>query len=285
MNNHLKVNGNKYYAKKKFGQNFLNNDNIIEKIVDAANLDDDTLVVEIGPGTGAMTQYLSEKAGYLICYEIDNYLHKVLLSKYERKDNVQIKNIDFLKVDLKSDIGELLSKYSKIKVVANLPYYITSPILTKLLEEYELFDEIIIMVQKEVGIRLASKPKNKSYGSLSVFTQVIGDVKLLFDVGRKNFTPQPNVDSVIVKITVNPHQIVKEENFESFMAFVYNCFSMKRKTLLNNLALNYNNVDKDLLSKMIIDLFGKNLVRAEELSIDDFIALNNSLVEKGVKKL
>lgn len=263
---------NDFQFKKSLGQNFLNDKNVINKIVDSADIDKDTLVIEIGPGGGAITELMVPKAGRAILYEADSRLEEHLNILLSSNDNYEIVIGDFLKADLVRD----LAGYSgmKIYVVANLPYYITTPIIMKFVEECVLPQKFVIMVQKEVAYRLSAKVGSRDYGSLTVFLNYYYDIKKLFDVSRNCFTPKPNVDSAIVEMKLKDNRLdVLDMNV--FNKLVRDSFSFKRKTLRNNLK-GYN---LDIIEK-VLNEYGFDLsVRAENLELEVFVRLANELVK------
>lgn len=261
---------NKYdlQAKKRFGQNFLIDSNIVSKIVNTANIDENTVVIEIGPGIGAMTELLAEAAKRVICFEIDSDMVNIINNEIinEGARNVEIKEIDFLKVNLK----DYNLEGEKVIVVSNLPYYITTPIIFKLLNE-EVIKEIYVMVQDEVARRLVGLPKTKDYGSLSVMIKYLATAKFEFKVGRNCFFPAPNVDSGIVSIkrTKNDYNL---KNEPKFLKFVQSIFEMRRKTLINNLLKDYD-YKRNELEEKIASITGDINCRAESLSLDEIIKI------------
>lgn len=261
---------NKYdlQAKKRFGQNFLIDSNIVSKIVNTANIDENTVVIEIGPGIGAMTELLAKAAKRVICFEIDSDMVNIINNEIinEGARNVEIKEIDFLKVNLK----DYNLEGEKVIVVSNLPYYITTPIIFKLLNE-EVIKEIYVMVQDEVARRLVGLPKTKDYGSLSVMIKYLATAKFEFKVGRNCFFPAPNVDSGIVSIkrTKNDYNL---KNEPKFLKFVQSIFEMRRKTLINNLLKDYD-YKRNEIEEKIASITGDINCRAESLSLDEIIKI------------
>ncbi|MBR2997960.1 MAG: ribosomal RNA small subunit methyltransferase A [Bacilli bacterium] len=255
--------------KKKFGQNFLKDENILRNIVEKSEIDKDTLVLEIGVGAAYLTYYVSEKAKNVIGYEIDESLKEIINDQLKTRDNVEIVFGDFLEQNVKSKLKEY--NYKKLYVVANLPYYITTPIITKIINDDLGVDKIVIMVQKEVGDRFNAKPNSKEYNSLTIFLNYYFDIKKLMDVSRNCFTPKPNVDSVIVEFKSNKKYNVKNE--ELFFKLVRDSFKFKRKNLRNNLkGYDLEKIEDSLKS------IGKDLtVRAEALTLEDFIKISESL--------
>lgn len=256
----------KFNYKKSLGQNFLIDNNKIKQIVDSIEVDIHDLIIEIGPGAGAITKELAKKKCDVICFEIDTRL-KEILSKLEN-DNLKIIYNDFLKIDLINYIDS--SKYNKIIFVGNLPYYITTAIINKIID-FGYVDEIIIMVQKEVAQRIMAKPNTKKYNSLSIFLQYNFNIEKVCDVNKNCFEPIPKVDSQVIKFKKNNKY--KANNEEIFYDLVKNAFTQKRKNLRNNLK------SYDLIKiEKILNKMGKDLTyRAENLSIEDFINISNEL--------
>lgn len=270
MSNNELLNKYDFKFKKKFGQNFLKDRNILENIVKKSKIDKDTLVIEIGVGAAALTLAMEPYAKNIIGYEIDDSLKDILIDKLKHKNNIEIIYGDFLKQDVKSDLKKY--EYKKLYVVANLPYYITTPIITKIIDDNINIDKIVVMVQKEVGDRFNAKPNTKEYNSLTVFLNYYFDIKKLLDVSRNSFIPKPNVDSIVVEMKKKTTKYdVKNEDL--FFKLVRDSFTYKRKNLRNNLK-GYN-LDKieEVLNKYNLDLN----VRAEALSIDIFVEISNYL--------
>ena len=257
--------------KKKFGQNFLKDQTIPNKIVASADILDDSLVIEIGPGAGALTKVLATKAKQVICYEIDETLEEILDKELLGLDNVNVIFDDFLKRDVKSDLKKY--DYSHLYVVANLPYYITTPIITRLVEEEIGVEKIVVMIQKEVAQRFCAKPGTKEFGSITVFLNYYFDLKKEFLVSRNLFVPKPNVDSIVISLTKKKEQLFLKDS-ELFFRLVRDSFHFKRKTLRNNLK-GYN-LDKveEVLKQYHLDL----TVRAEDLSLEVFVNISNNLI-------
>ncbi len=267
INNNLKKYD--FNFKKKFGQNFIADENVIDGIINKADIKEDTLVIEVGPGSGSLTYKLCSKAKQVVCFEIDTTLKEILDNNLSEFDNVDIIFQDFLKVDL----SEVLKKYEykNLYLIANLPYYITTPIITKLIDDKIDIDKIVVMVQKEVGTRFSANPNTKDYSSLSIFLQYNFDIRKLMDISRNVFIPKPNVDSIIVEFSKKEKIPVK--NIELFYSLVRDSFVQKRKTLRNNLK----KYDLEKVEK-VLNKYGFDLnVRAEQLSIDIFIEISNNL--------
>lgn len=256
--------------KKSFGQNFIVDKNIIDNIIKFSLVDKDTMVIEIGPGAGSLTTALAASSKSVLCYEIDDSLKDVLSDSLKNFDNVDIIYQDFLK----ANVSETLKKYNydKLYVIANLPYYITTPIITKIIEDKLNVDKIVIMVQKEVGDRLKAQPGSKDYNSLSIYISYYFNVKKLMDVSRNIFLPKPNVDSIVIELSKKENKY-KLKNENVFFKLVRDSFVQKRKTLRNNLKAYDLNIIEKVLNKYGYDLS----VRAENLSIDIFVDIANNL--------
>ena len=254
--------------KKKFGRNFLQDKNIIRKIVEVAEPTKDDLVIEIGPGAGALTEELVKKSNVL-AYEIDKDLEETLNNKFE-SNNIKIIFDDFLNRDIKKDLEE--TKYNKLYVIANLPYYITTPIINKIIEEKVPVEKMVLMVQKEVGERFSAAIGTKDYSSITVFLNYFFKIKKEFIVSKNCFYPKPNVDSIIISFS-RKNNNYKINNEELFFKLIKDSFKQKRKTLKNNLKdYNFEKIEEVLLSnKLPAD------VRAENISLETFIEISNNL--------
>ena len=263
------------FAKKKFGQNFLIDNNIVKKIVSTANIDKETGVIEIGPGIGAMTEILAMNAGKVLCYEIDEDMVKIL-SEVITNDNVKVIHNDFLKVNILEDIS-YFEGLKRIVVVSNLPYYITTPIIFKLLDHSDVISSMYFMVQKEVCTRLTACEGNKDYGSLSVLIKLNGIAKQEFIVTRNCFYPAPNVDSAIVSIVINKNDC-SLKNDPNFLKFVQNIFEQKRKTLYNNISSKYD-VSKEKVYEVFKEIGLEESIRAEKLSLEKIIKIYEMLIK------
>lgn len=272
------LNRNGIFAKKKFGQNFLIDSNIVMKIVKTANITKETNVIEIGPGIGAMTEILAKEAGKVLCFEIDEDMVNILNEEI-KNDNVKIVNKDFLKVDLDEEMRYFIEP-KNIVVVSNLPYYITTPIIFKLLEYSKNIEKMVFMVQKEVSERLTAKPGSKEYGSLSVLIELNGTMKKEFNVSRNCFYPVPNVDSEIVSMEINKNDSALK-NDTIFGKFIQNIFEMKRKTLANNICKK-TNFSRDDLNKILQELGLSESVRAESLSLNQISKIYEALVKENI---
>ena len=256
--------------KKKFGQNFIIDENIINNIIDKAKIDKETLVIEIGPGAGSLTYKLALASKQVLCYEIDTTLKAVLEYNLSHLDNVDIIYQDFLEANVLEDLKKY--SYQKLYVVANLPYYITTPIIIKLIEDTVPVDKIVVMVQKEVGNRFKAVPGTKEYNSLTVFLNCYFEISKLMDVSRNVFIPKPNVDSIIVEFTKKDNEI-SVHNKELFFKLVKDSFVQKRKNLRNNLKNYPLEKIEEVLKKYNMDLN----VRAESLTLEMFIDIANAL--------
>ena len=257
--------------KKSLGQNFLKDNNIMNKIVDSANIDKNTLVIEIGPGEGAISRLIIPRSKYTILYEIDERLKIILDDKLSKYDNYKIIFNDFLKVNVLSDLNNYI--YKKLYVIANLPYYITTPIVEKFIDDGILPDKMVLMMQKEVALRYSAKPGSKEYGSLTVLLNYFYDIEKLFDVGRKSFIPEPNVDSAVICMNKKSN-ILEVKDLSYFKKLVRDSFKYKRKNIKNNLK----NYDLDRVLK-VLKKYNLGLeVRAEALSLEIFVDLANELV-------
>lgn len=268
-------------AKKSLGQNFLTDTNVLNNIVSAAEITKADNVIEIGPGIGALTEKLAQAAGEVVALEIDEDLLDVLYEVLFDYDNVKVINKDILKTDVKTLINEEFSDPSRpIKVVANLPYYITTPILMQLLSVDVKWASIVVMMQKEVAQRLAAEQGTKAYGTLSLAIQYKMDVRLAFEVPRTVFVPAPNVDSAIVELTPRHEALaVLPDDEKGLFRLIKGCFSHRRKTLANNLqGVVGKGADKKAQTQAVLaELSIAPSVRPETLSLDQFILLANRL--------
>jgi len=272
------LNENNLYAKKKFGQNFLTDQNILSNIVLASECNKDSLVIEIGPGLGALTELLCESAGFVLAYEIDSDLIPVLNKNLEQFDNYEIINKDILEVDINEDINKYKKDYKNIILVANLPYYITTPIILGLLSKTNLIKKYVMMMQLEVADRICGKPKTKDYNALSIAIGYRAEATKCFNVSRKVFIPEPNVDSAVIKLDLYDNPPFKANDEELFFKLIREAFSQRRKTLVNNLSNNYN---KELILKMLDEFNIKSNVRSEELTIANFVDFSNYISENN----
>lgn len=261
-------------AKKNFGQNFLVDASVTGRM--ASTLRDDGVVIEVGPGIGSLTEELAKRAKHVRSYEIDERLIPVLEDTLKDYDNVEIVLQDILETDINKELQPLVDKYKHIEFAANLPYYITTPVLFKLFESSIPFEKIVVMIQKEVADRFSAKPGTKEYGALSVESQYLYDVKKLFNVPRTSFNPAPNVDSAVISFTKHEKNETVD-NEELFFELVKACFKQRRKTLYNNLKEYFDSKEKaeSLLLKANIPLE----TRAEMLDLNQYVELYKALKE------
>ncbi len=264
---------------KKFGQNFLIDDNVLNGTVEAAGVSKDDTVLEIGPGIGTMTQYIAESAGKVIAVEIDRMLIPILADTLSEYDNVKVINQDILKVDIERIVKEENSG-KPIKVVANLPYYITTPILMRLLESELPIDSITVMVQKEVADRMAEKPGTKDYGALSLAVQYYTEPTMVQVVPPSCFIPQPGVDSAVIhlKCHKNPPVVVKDSKF--MFSIIRAAFAQRRKTLSNGISNGNLGISRDQVTSALESIGLSPSVRGEKLSLSEFAELSDLLLEK-----
>ncbi len=254
--------------KKKFGQNFLMDKNIIVNTVSAVDLTENDLVIEIGPGSGMLTEEILKKCNVL-AYEIDTDLKDALLN-IANNERLEVVWDDFLKRDINSDVSRY--NYNKLYIIANLPYYITTPIITKIIEDNIDVEKVVIMVQKEVGDRFSSMPGRRDYGSITVFLNYFFSIKKLFDVSRNCFYPKPNVDSVILMLEKRKNMFFVKDRDRLFK-LIRDSFNYKRKTIKNNLI----GYDLDKID-LILKKYNFSLsTRAEELPLEVFIDISNNL--------
>ena len=262
----------KFNFKKKFGQNFLKDDRIVSNIADVASISKDDLVIEVGPGKGILTKQLAIRAKQVLCYEIDLELKEYLTILQDNYKNIDIIFEDFINRDICRDIKNY--EYKNVYFVSNVPYYITTPILMKLMDSNIKLSKIVMMVQKEVGDRFSANPKTKDYGSLTVFLNYFYNIKKEFKVGRNEFVPVPNVDSVVVSF-LSKEKLLPLNNKNHFFKLVRDSFQFKRKNIRNNLK-NYNLV----LIEEILQKNGYQLTsRAEELPVEVFVEISNFLTK------
>ena len=270
--------------KKSFGQNFLTDTNILQKIVDTAEIDKNVNVIEIGPGIGALTEFLAENAAEVMAFEIDERLVPILEDTLRDHDNIKVINEDVLKADLQTRVKEFKNPNLPIKVVANLPYYITTPILMHLIESKIPFAEFVVMMQKEVADRISAEPNTKAYGSLSIAVQYYMTAKVAFVVPRTVFVPAPNVDSAILKMTRHEQPLVEVKDEDFFFRVSKISFVHRRKTLWNNLTSHFGKSEevKTKLEQALENANIKPSIRGEALSIPDFARLSDALREVGL---
>lgn len=267
--------------KKSLGQNFLIDTNILHRIVDHAEISEQTGVIEIGPGIGALTEQIAKRAKKVLAFEIDGRLIPILEQTLTPYSNVKVIHQDVLKADLHEEIKKYFSDCEEVMVVANLPYYVTTPIIMKLLEDHLPLKGIVVMLQKEVADRMAAEPSTKDYGSLSIAVQYYTSAKTVMTVPKTVFIPQPNVDSAVIRLWTRdkPLVTVKDESF--FFQVVKASFAQRRKTLLNNLTNNLSR-GKEFKEEIIEALERVQIDpkrRGESLTIEEFARLSDALAD------
>lgn len=270
------INKYEFSFKKNFGQNFLVDERVLDKIVASANITPEDIVLEVGPGIGTLTQALAKKAKKVIAVEIDKTLIPILQELLSDYDNIQLVNEDILKVDISQFVKENGGK--PIKVVANLPYYITTPIIMNILEKGLPVESITVMIQKEVAMRMQAKPGSKDYGALSLVVQYYCEPYLVANVPQNCFMPRPNVDSAVIRLTVLNEPAVKADKPQLMFDVIKAGFGQRRKTLLNCF---YNcggwELDKETITKAINDAGYDERVRGEALTLEDYAKLTKEL--------
>ena len=268
-------------ANKSLGQNFLINDEIIDKIIESAELSKCDLVIEIGPGLGVLTNKLLEKAYKVIAIELDAKMVQILSDRFKLYKNLEIINGDVLKVNLKEIIEDEKAKSKEIKnikIVANLPYYISTPIITKLLEERANIDSVIVMVQKEVAERLTAKTGTRIGGAITYMVEYYSETENIVKVGKNCFLPSPKVDSEVIKLKIRKELPYKIENEKELFDLIQKCFSQRRKTLANVLV-NYNFVkDKQTAINILKNMNLSETVRGENLTLEQFNKLGKEIL-------
>lgn len=274
---------NKYRFKfsRSLGQNFLTNKEVIDGIVEGADITKEDLVIEIGPGIGVLTAAAAEKAGKVIAIEIDINLVTILGETLTEFDNVKVINENVLKLDLAKIIEEEAGDYKAVKVIGNLPYYITTAIIMKLLEEKLPVESITIMMQKEVAERIKAEPGSRIYGAISVAVQYYCSVNVVENVPKEYFMPMPKVDSAVLRLDVRKEAPVNLLNEKMFFRCIKEGFSQRRKTLLNSLT--GTGFGKGVISKCLVNAGIDGKRRAETLSLSDFAAVANELIKEGKK--
>lgn len=273
------INKYSFAFQKKFGQNFLIDSNVLESIIRGAEITKDDFVLEIGPGIGTMTQYLCEAARQVVAVEIDKMLIPILEDTLSEYDNVEVINQDVLKVDIKS-LAEEKNNGKPIKVVANLPYYITTPIIMGLFESGVPIDSITIMVQKEVADRMQTGPGSKDYGALSLAVQYYATAKVILNVSATCFMPRPNVDSAVIKLTRHKEPTVNVADEKLMFKIIRASFNQRRKTLVNGLKNSPElSFSKEQIVKAIERIGKPETIRGEALTLEEFAELANAFTE------
>ena len=272
---------NGFMMKKKFGQNFLIDQNILSSIVSKAEINKNVNVIEIGPGIGSLTEHLLENANKVISYEIDNTLIPILTEEFASYDNFTLLNQDILKANIKEDIKKYFNDDLDVYVVANLPYYITTPIIMHLLENVPEIKRYAVMVQLEVADRIVANKGGKDYNNLTIAIKYRAKTHKAITVSKNVFMPKPNVDSAVVIFDIYDEKPYKVNNEKFFLDLVRKSFANRRKTLVNNINQGYS-LNKEEIITILEGLNLSNKVRSEELSIEQFIALSD-ILEKRLK--
>ena len=272
----------KIKANKSLGQNFLINSEVVENIVNSSEITDEDMVVEIGPGLGTLTKYLLEKAGKVLCVELDSKMIKILQDRFSIYDNFEVINADVLKLNLNDIISEnkKQGKIRNVKVVANLPYYITTPIIMKLLEEKLDIKSITVMIQKEVADRLIETPGGKNTGAITYTVYYYCDSEKIMEVPNSSFIPEPEVTSEVIKMNLRGNPVVEIDNPKVMLMIIKSAFMQRRKTLLNALTNTKVFLSKEEGIEILKELNLNENVRAEELSIQDFANIAKSITER-----
>ena len=255
---------------KSLGQNFLINSEVVENIVQSSDITKDDMVIEIGPGLGVLTKYLLEKAKKVVCIELDTKMVKILQDRFSEYDNIEIINTDVLKINLNEIIEKNKGEIRKVKVVANLPYYITTPIIMKLIEDRLDIESITVMIQKEVADRLIEIPGGKNTGAITYTVYYYCTSKKIMEVPNTSFIPEPEVTSEIIKMDLRDKPVVDVENPQIMFRIIKSAFMQRRKTLLNALTNANVFINKEQGMNTLKELNLKENVRAEELTIQDF---------------
>lgn len=264
---------------KSLGQNFLIDDNVIDKIIDGARVKEGDKVIEVGPGIGTLTREMAKRAGKVVAVEIDKNLIPILKETLADFDNTEVVNEDILKVDINKLVDEKLSG-GPVKLIANLPYYITTPIVMKFLEEDIPVTDIVVMVQKEVADRMNAVPSTKDYGALSVAVQYYCDTEIVAKAPRHMFIPQPKVDSTVIGLHIREERKYKADNEQLFFKTVKAAFGQRRKTLLNSLS-SMGVLDKAKIKEVLAEAGIDEKRRGETLSIEEFAHLSN-IINKNI---
>lgn len=259
---------------KSLGQNFLIDGNIVRKIVSESNITDKDYILEIGPGMGTLTEELALRAKKVVAIELDSSLLPILEETLGKYNNVEIIHGDVLKIDLEKLIQEKLNN-GPVKVVANLPYYVTTPIIGKLIEDNLNLDSITVMVQKEVAERMAASPGGKEYGSLSIFVNFYSNPEIVVKVPKTVFMPQPKIDSAVIRLTLKKD--LPDIDQDKFFKVVKAGFSKRRKTIINALSSYGFNIEKETIRESLEQSNINPEERAEKLSVEDFIKISKSL--------
>ena len=266
-----------FHFKKQFGQNFLIDPSVLEHILDYSEINKEDLVIEIGPGIGTLTEALCEKAGFVIAIEIDDKLIPILKDNLSEMDNFFLLHKDALKVDFQKLLSEH-PEFSSVKVVANLPYYITTPILMSLLEKKLSFRSITVMVQKEVALRMKAAPGTKDYGALSLAVQYYSKPEIVQEVPPHCFIPRPNVSSMVIHLQLHEKAPVSVKDPALLFKTIKFSFMQRRKTLVNALSSGFH-LDKKDLQALLSSLSYSENVRGETLILEDFALISDAIRE------
>ena len=267
-------------ASKSLGQNFLINEEVVEKIIESSNIKKSDLVIEIGPGLGTLTNYLLKKAGKVVCIELDKKMIRILQDRFSLYDNIEIQNKDILKVNLRELIKNEKEHINlkEVKIVANLPYYITTPIIMKLLEDELDLESITVMIQKEVADRIIAIPGKKDTGAITYAVYYYATAKGIVEVENDSFIPEPEVTSKVIKLDIRKNPPVDVKNKEIMFQIIKKAFMQRRKTLLNALTNTNEFKSKEQGIKILKELNLKENIRAEELSLQDFANIANKMI-------
>ncbi len=264
---------------KSLGQNFLTDKDVLDQIVEGAGIGPDDLVIEIGPGIGVLTQAAAEKAGKVVAVEIDSGLIEVLRFTLADLNNVKVINGNILKTDIRALIEEEKGELEHVKIIGNLPYYITTAIIMKLLSDHVGCDSITVMMQKEVGERIMAAPGSREYGAISAAVQYYSTVNLVADVDKTSFMPQPKVDSCVLRMDIRETPAAAPEDEEHFFKVIRAAFGQRRKTLLNSLGS--TGAPKSVLGEALDEAGIERTRRAETLDLEEFARLSDVLAHKG----
>lgn len=268
-------------ANKRFGQNFLIDDGILQEIINAADIHENELVIEIGPGLGNLSEYILDKANYALLVEIDKKMIEIIEDRFQnKKDKFTLLNEDVLKIDIDSVISKIEEekniKFTSVKVIANLPYYITTPILFKLLQNSDRIENIVVMVQKEVALRMVANKKTKDYGILTLMVEYLTDAKIITSVPNTSFIPAPNVESAVIALKKNKKYEV--DNEKVLFDLIHMAFAQRRKKMINSLVSSkFMNLSKEELEDIFVACEFSLNTRAEELSLSEYINIVNKI--------
>lgn len=265
-------------ANKNLGQNFLIDDEVVEQIVSSAQVSKEDLVIEIGPGLGTLTARLLERAGKVVAIELDDRMLKILIDRFGIYNNFELLHNDVLKVDLKQLISENKNQYSHVKIVANLPYYITTPIIMKLLEDKLEIESITVMVQKEVADRITAVPGEKYTGAITYSVYYYAEPEEVCFVSKANFIPSPEVDSAVIQLNIRKDPVLQVKNEETFFKVIKASFMQRRKTLLNGLLNGGIIASKEQGKQILQTLDLPENIRGESLTIQQFAEIANILI-------